>query len=221
MPLLTDHRQELFCRLVAEGKPVADAFREAGFGKGSEPHVQAVNGGKMARRVAIAARITELRSQAAAHTTITSARVLEEMAKIGFANMMDYIRVQEDGTAAIDMSMVDRDKGAAISEVIIDEFMDGKGDNIRPVKRIRLKLHDKRAALVDIGKHFGMFVGRVEHSGPGGGPIDVRNKVEVSLLSRDERDMLKQLLLLAAERKRGQEVGIAAPSVDAEYEVKE
>ncbi len=30
---------------------------------------------------------------------------------------------------------------------------------------VRIKLHDKRAALVDIGRHLGMFTDKVEHSG--------------------------------------------------------
>ncbi len=31
---------------------------------------------------------------------------------------------------------------------------------MRPVRRIRLKLADKRAALVDLGRHFGLFAAR-------------------------------------------------------------
>lgn len=216
MPVLKDHRQEQFARYIAQGMPIGEATERAGFYAGSEPHIQSSNGKKIANRPLVARRIQELREQSAARTTVTVARVLEEMAKIGFANMMDYMKVQEDGTAYVDLKDLSRDKAAAISEIVVDEFVEGRGDEARAVKRVRLKLHDKRAALMDMGKHLGMFKQQVEHTGKDGGPIESRNKVEVSLLSRDEREMLKQLLLLAAERKRGQAAGLEAPVMDLE-----
>ena len=50
---------------------------------------------------------------------------------------------------------------------LIEEFKVGRGKNARKVRRIKLKLHDKRAALVDSGKHLGGFVARKELGGPG------------------------------------------------------
>ena len=49
-----------------------------------------------------------------------------------------------------------------------DEYTEGGGDNARPVKRTKFKLYDKRAALVDIGRHLGMFPNRHEHAGKDG-----------------------------------------------------
>jgi phage terminase small subunit len=39
----------------------------------------------------------------------------------------------------------------------VEEFMDGAGPDAREVRKIKLKLHSKREALVDLGKHFGVF----------------------------------------------------------------
>ena len=108
-------------------------------------------------------------------TEITQDQVLAELSKLGFANMSDYIRVTEDGDAYVDLSEMDRDKAAAISEVVIDEYTEGRGKAARQVKRVRFKLADKRGALVDIGKHLGMFKERVEHTGKDGGPIEYRD----------------------------------------------
>ena len=47
--------------------------------------------------------------------------------------------------------MLDRDKATAISEVVVDVVQDGKGEGADTVKRVRFKLADKRAALVDLG----------------------------------------------------------------------
>ena len=56
--------------------------------------------------------------------------------------------------------MLDRDKATAISEVVVDVVQDAKGEGADTVKRVRFNLADKRAALVDLGKHLGMFVDR-------------------------------------------------------------
>ena len=68
----------------------------------------------------------------------------------------------------IDSDQLDGDTAFAISEV-------SQGPN-----GTRIKFNDKRAALVDLGKHLGMFKDIVEHSGKGGGPVQVEaiNDVE-------------------------------------------
>ena len=59
---------------------------------------------------------------------------------------------------------------------------------------VKIKLHDKRAALVDIGRHLGMFKDRVEHSGPNGGPIETRDISDL--------DRAKAMAFLASKAKR-------------------
>lgn len=88
---------------------------------------------------------------------ITTEQVLEELAKIGFANMLDYARVTDDGEPFINLSEVTRDQAAAIAAFTVEDFKDGRGEDARDVRKVTFKLHDKRAALVDIGTHLGMF----------------------------------------------------------------
>lgn len=146
----------------------------------------------------------------AVRTNITQQRVLEELAKIGFSNAGDFVELDSDGKTTVDMSKLTKDQKAAIAEIQIDTSPDGK-------QRVKVKLHDKRAALMDIGKHLGMFREKIEVSGPNGGAIEVKNKLEVSLLDKEERDMLKQMLLAIAERKAEREAGmrvVNAPMID-------
>lgn len=96
---------------------------------------------------------------------ITADRVLAELALLGFANMQDYIRISPEGDPYTDFSSLTRAQAAAIAEVVVEDFKDGRGDDARDVRRVRFKMTDKRAALVDIGKHLGMFKERIEHSG--------------------------------------------------------
>jgi len=104
-------------------------------------------------------------------TGVTVHRVLMELARIGFANMQDYMRPNEAGDPRLDFSALTRDQAAALQEVTVDEYKEGRGEDAKTVQRIRFKLADKRAALVDIGKHLGMFVERHELSGKDGAPI--------------------------------------------------
>lgn len=119
--------------------------------------------------------IQESMQRRSERTHITQDRVLEELAKIGFANMTDYIRVGGDGDAYVDLSTLDRDKAAAISEITVEDFKDGRGEDARDIRRVKFKLLDKRAALVDIGKHLGMFSSKIELTGKNGGPVQHQN----------------------------------------------
>lgn len=103
---------------------------------------------------------------------ITKERVLEELAKIGFANMQDYIAISGDGTSFdVDFSKLTREQAAAIQEITVDAT-GGVGDGERrQVLRTRFKLAEKRGALELMGKYLKLFTDKVESSGPDGGPI--------------------------------------------------
>lgn len=107
-------------------------------------------------------------------TEITQDMVMAELAKIGFANMNNYMGITEDGDPFMDLSKLTADQAAAMAEVTVEDFKDGRGDGARDVRRIRFKLYDKRAALVDIGRHLGMFKDKVELTGKDGGPIETK-----------------------------------------------
>jgi len=44
-----------------------------------------------------------------------------------------------------------------VTEIVVDEYVDGRGKDTRNLKRVRVKLADKRAALVDLGRHLELF----------------------------------------------------------------
>lgn len=92
---------------------------------------------------------------------ITVDRIIEELAKIGLANMGDYTRLA-GSERVIDLSETTRDQLAAVSEMTVEDFTLGRGDDARDVRRVKVKLADKRAALVDLGKHLGMFREKID-----------------------------------------------------------
>jgi phage terminase small subunit len=151
MPILDDPKHEKFANLLAKGTKQNAAYKAAGY-KPNASHAS-----RLARNGKVEARVAELQAAAAEKTGIDIQQVLEELIKIGFANMRDYIRVTDDGDPFVDLSELSRDQAAAIQSVAVEDFKEGRGKDAREVRKVTFKLHDKRAALVDIGEHLGMF----------------------------------------------------------------
>ncbi|AIY81175.1 terminase small subunit [Clostridium botulinum 202F] len=90
-------------------------------------------------------------------TEISQDKVLNELAKIGFANIDDYVVV---------------DSSSGYDKVIIKDTKDIPNDKISAISSIKqgangveVKLHDKVRALENIGRHLGMFKDKLEISG--------------------------------------------------------
>lgn len=122
-------------------------------------------GSRMLTYPVVAAEIDRRQAALAAKRGVTVDKIIAELAKLGFANMADYMRVGADGDPTLDFSALSRDQAAALAEVTVEDFKDGRGEESRDVRRVKFKLADKRAALVDLGKHLGMFVERSNISG--------------------------------------------------------
>lgn len=129
-------------------------------------------GHRLLKNAEIQRRIAEAQKKRSQRTEITQDAVLKELAKIGFANIGDMMRVTPDGDPFLDLSDLTPEQTAALSEVTVEDYMEGRGENAREVRRVKVKLWDKRAALVDMGKHLGMFKNLHEHTGKNGGPIE-------------------------------------------------
>ena len=112
---------------------------------------------QLLRNIKVAAAIAAGQAKQEQRAEVAADDVIRELAKIGFANMLDYVRVTEEGDAVVDLSKLTREQAAAIGEVTVEDFKDGRGDDARDVRRVKFKLSDKRAALVDLGRHFALF----------------------------------------------------------------
>src|SRR4051812_25203704 len=145
------------------------AVIRAGYSKNGAD-VQAI---RLLGNARIASELAARQAKRATKFEVTADKVVEELAKIGFCNMQDYMRVGADGDPYLDFSALSRDQAAALSEVTVEDFKDGRGDDARDVRRVKFKLADKRAALVDLGKHLGLFKERVELTGKDGGRVAV------------------------------------------------
>ena len=159
MPVLSNSKHERFAQEVAQGASASLAFVRAGYAKNDG------NAGRLNRNELVRSRIEEILSEGAAKAGVTVERVLNEIALLGFANMADYMRSSPDGDPYLDFSALTRDQAAALVEVTVEDFKDGRGSDARDVRRVKFKLADKLGALEKLGKHIGMFKDKVELSG--------------------------------------------------------
>ncbi len=109
-------------------------------------------GSRLLTNADVVAAIARKQAKIADKLEMTAERVLTELALLGFSNMQDFASTGAAGRPAIDCSKLERDQWAAVSQIKIDE--DGA---------VTLKLYDKRAALVDLGKHLGLFTEKHDH----------------------------------------------------------
>lgn len=129
---------------------------QAAIRAGYSPKTAEQQGSRLLSNAKVAEAVAAGQKRIAAKLEITAEMVAAELAKIGFANMADYITIV-GGEPVVDLSDMTRDQAAAIQEVTVEDFKDGRGEDARDVRRVKFKLSDKRAALVDLGKHLGMF----------------------------------------------------------------
>lgn len=114
-------------------------------------------GYQMLQKTSVSDAIAQAMAMRSRRTGITADRVLNELAKIGFANAADIINfgsatVQEDA---------DRDDTACIQSIKVKTIPTEDGE----ITEREVKLYDKKAALELIGRHLGMFKDKLEISG--------------------------------------------------------
>lgn len=156
MPRLKNTRQERFVQELVKGNSGREALRRAGFSP-SPGHSS-----RLLRRPDIQQRYEELAGAAMRHTEVTAVRVINEIAAIAFANMIDFITFDADGKPQASLAKLSREQTAALVEFSAD------------TRRVRFKLADKLEALAHLGKMLGLFRERMELSGTGGAPIETR-----------------------------------------------
>ena len=110
-----------------------------------------------ALREQLAPLIMEIQEKAKALAAISVARIQTELASMGFANVLDYFNIDANGAMhSKQLNELTRAQAAAIQEVKLVEITDTETGETSHVIGW-LKLADKRANLVELGRTLGMF----------------------------------------------------------------
>lgn len=154
-------KQERFVQEYLIDLNATQAAIRAGYSEKTARTIAAQNLAK----VNVAEAIAEGQKTVAERNNITVDRVISELALIGFANMGDYMKPDQEGNPRLDFSDLTREQSAVLTEVTVDRRYESGDDTTGYVDKVKFKLADKRAALVDLGRHLGAFTDRVEHVG--------------------------------------------------------
>jgi len=134
-----------------------DAAIRAGYNAGKAKKSAGIAAVRLLADRRISTEIARRQAKMSAKFEVTRERIVAELAKIGFWNIDDIVSKTSAGDPFIDLSKADRDVMAGVTEITVDDYVDGRGEDARAVKRIKIKGGNKHGALVDLGKHLGMF----------------------------------------------------------------
>lgn len=152
-------KEQLFVAEYLISFNASEAHKKAGF-KGKS---HGTLGSRMLKYVHIAEAIEAGKAKTAEKLEITQEIVLAEIAKVGLATMRRFMRVDQDGQPQIDLTDTPDDDLDALSEIQTETVMEGSGtgsDGKKAFDRVRktkIKLHDKLAALEKLARFTGVY----------------------------------------------------------------
>ncbi|SFQ82529.1 phage terminase small subunit [Pseudomonas sp. NFPP07] len=176
---------------------------QAAIRAGFSPKTARQAGNRLLSNVDIQAAIAKRMDARAGRVGITQDMVLRELAKIGFSDIRKVVRWGEtmvrmvDGEEECAEDMVPYHGLALIDSTEIDDETAGAIAEVSQGKEgLKVKLHDKKGALVDIGRHLGMF------TAPGNAELDAeikrleieKRKAEIKLIEKGGGNSNAQLL---------------------------
>lgn len=142
--MLTD-KQKLFCKEYLVDLNATQAAIRAGYSADSA----SVIGSETLGKPYIQEEVQRLMEKRSKRTEITADRVLKELARIGFSDPRRVMKWNGETMIVEDSEQLSEDDAACVSEVCSTTTKDGGS--------IKLKMHDKIAALDKLGKHLKLF----------------------------------------------------------------
>lgn len=172
-----------FCRRYAAHGNASKAAREAGF---SEPWAYWA-----LKQPILLQRITEYRKLHEKKFELSADKVIEELCRIAFGNLQDFIDLDAEGTPHVNLSAdIGTSTMASVKEIEQEVYQekvghDQDGPIFEPVKRTKIKTHDKIKALDLLGRNL-----RLWDNAEGGEltPIDKAKKIRAALAAMAKAD---------------------------------
>jgi len=166
-------KQQKFLDLYLEKElKGAEAYRQA-YGSKMPPPLCAkqayrlLHNPKIKASVDRAKRLAERRIEAAVERyAVSRERNVAELARMAYANIADYTALVGP-ERVIDLRAATRDHLTAVQEMTVEDYKEGRGENARDVRRTRIKLADKQAAIEKMNRMFGWVVDKSEVGKPG------------------------------------------------------
>lgn len=166
-------KQEQFCQAYTTCWNATKAAKIAGYSEKSA----GLQGYQLLRISIVQKRIEELAEHALKEMGVTRERILQEYTRLAF---VDTSQAYDDAGFLKQIKDIPEDVRRAIAGVDSDEIFAGQGEQRTIIGHARkLKFYDKKGALDSLSKCLGMAPEKVEHSGPGGKPIQTQDLTEL------------------------------------------
>jgi phage terminase small subunit len=170
MPALPNPRRERFAIEVSKGQTLRDAYRIAGYvGKPKnsstlrlEPDIDGRINELLNKRQSIEYAATQ---RAIERLALTKEALAREYVPLVTSNMRNYV-TDVGSQVAFDFSTVTPEQWKAVKALQVDEFVEGKGENAREIRRVKLWLHDKVGPGKLVAQLFNWIVPPPRDSGP-------------------------------------------------------
>lgn len=176
-------KQEKYAQGLFAGLTQREAYKQAYNADNMTDAVIDVKASELANSGKIKVRIDQLTQELAERNMVTKEKVLSELAHIAFDDISNYLRFYPDAEGNIKMEIKDSETidTRAVSEVSIGK--DGQ---------FKFKVYCKDNALVQLGKHLGMFVDRVESN-------NTNTNIEVQLTEEERKQRIAELRKILEE----------------------
>ncbi len=142
---MLNDKQKLFCKEYLVDLNATQAAIRAGYSTESARQI----GSKLLTEVDIENEVQRLMERRSQRTNITAERVLKELARIAFSDPKNVMVWNGETMIVRDSDTLSDDDAACVSEVSSTTTKEGGS--------IKLKMHDKIAALDKLGKHLKLF----------------------------------------------------------------
>jgi len=142
-------QQKRFCReyvIDLNGKQAAIRAKYS-------PKTAEAQASQLLSKLKVKTYVKKLQEKLQEETNINAKKVIDEFAKIAFANMGDFITNDNE---IRDLSKLSRNKLAVVESIQSDIRHDG-GKSEGYTEKVKFKLHDKISALENLGKHLGIY----------------------------------------------------------------
>jgi phage terminase small subunit len=161
-------RERRFSEEYALRENGAEAARRAGFSYRSARQLAS----RMLARDDITAAVEAERARLASSLRVDRDSLVAELAKVAFANLLDYSVIDDDGGLRTDFSNVNRVQATAIQSVETEQVTDPETGAVR-VTKVKFKLHDKARAVAELARLLGLAEDkvRVVSEAPGMGEV--------------------------------------------------
>jgi phage terminase small subunit len=168
MPALSEKQKRFVSEYLIDLNATQAAIRT-----GYSARTAQEQGSRLLSNAMVQAALAERQRKLAAKFELTQERVVAELVKIGFSDIRKIINWRSNVTSMVEDEETGESRMAVTNEVQLigsHEIDDDTAAAISEISQtdkggLKVKLHDKKGALIDLGKHLGMFKDQVEHSG--------------------------------------------------------